>query len=78
MFNGVTDYKIQESMHIICDPNTKINTTYTSQGAQVTSAKSLKDHIEDGLYEANRKRNCRMQKNLSNYIQVVEQVGQLS
>jgi hypothetical protein len=66
-------------MKLFLDLNTKL---YTSDSfphqAQGSSGNSLKAHIEKGLYTMNRMREFKLTKDLSNYIQIVEQAGQLS
>ena len=76
-FVGNTAYRIEESMHIICDPNTELTKVYPSHHLRSEPKKGLKDFIKDGMFEANRVRNFKMEKNFSTYIQIVEQAGQL-
>lgn len=78
-YKGKVDYKIGESMKLFCDPNTKLYTSdsFPHRGIGM-SAKSLKEEIEAGLYLANEKRDSKLIKDFSNYIQIVEQAGQLS
>ena len=72
-------YKISETMKLFLDLNTKL---YTSDSfphqAQGSPGNSLKAHIEKGLYTMNRMREFKLTKDLSNYIQIVEQAGPLS
>ncbi|MDO6464783.1 hypothetical protein [Pseudoalteromonas carrageenovora] len=76
-FAGNTAYRIEESMHIICDPNTELTKVYPSHRLRSEPKKDLKDFIKDGMFEANLVRNFKMEKNFSTYIQIVEQAGQL-
>ena len=78
-YKGIIDYKISESVKLFCDPNTKLYTPdLTPPQGRGVPVKSLKDHIEKGLYDANRNRGFKLIKDLSNYIHIVEQAGQLS
>jgi hypothetical protein len=76
-FAGNTAYKIKESMHIICDPNIELTKVYSSHSLRSEPKKDLKGFIKDEMFEANRVRNFKMEKNFSTYIQIVEQAGQL-
>jgi len=64
-------------MKLFCDPNTKLHTPDSVPQARGVSATSLKEKIETGLYLANGKRDSKLIKDFSNYIQIVEQAGQL-
>lgn len=76
---GKFNYKIDESIKLFCDPNTKLHTPDSArQERERSSTQGLKYYIEKGLYEANKQRDCRLSKDLSNYIRIVEQAGQLS
>ncbi|BED90742.1 NTPase [Pseudoalteromonas sp. MM1] len=76
-FAGNTAYKIKESMHIICDPHIELTKVDPSHSLRSETKKDLKDFIKDEMFEANRVRNFKMEKNFSTYIQIVEQAGQL-
>ncbi|XQF92795.1 KAP family P-loop NTPase fold protein [Pseudoalteromonas espejiana] len=78
-YKGKVKYKIGESVKLMCDPNTKLynSDSFPHRGIGA-SAKSLKEEIETGLYLANGKRHSKLIKDFSNYIQIVEQAGQLS
>lgn len=78
VYKGIVDYKIGESMRLFCDPNTKLHTPDSAPQAQGVTAKSAKDYIEKGLYDANKVREFKLAKDLSNYVNIVEQAGQLS
>lgn len=78
-YKGIFDYKIGESMKLFCDPSTKLHTSESVRQEQGgTATQGLKYHIEKGLYDANRMREFKLTKDLSNYIHIVEQAGQLS